>query len=106
VLPRAIELTFFRDTLERFPRVLDAILIVFAIGRKQLDYFVASTGGRTADRTGGEINGLTDLKPVIIPHAILPLPSNAPLTTEIVPPEFSFINNYSSESPDLLAKNA
>jgi len=105
--PRAIELAFFRNPFERFPRVLDTVLIILAIRRKQLDNLIASAGGRTADWAGGEIDALTNLKPMIIPHAILPLPIKRPaFAAEICLPEFSFINNYSSESPALLAKNA
>jgi hypothetical protein len=77
-LPRAVELTLFGDAFKRLARVLDAVLIIVAIGRQQFDHFVASAGGGPPNGARGEVDGLSHLKPVIIPHATLPIPNNAP----------------------------
>ena len=61
--PRSVldfELTFLGDALERLAGILDAILIVVAVGRQQPDHLVAAAGTGAADRARRVEHGLAD----------------------------------------------
>src|SRR5262249_21897960 len=57
-----LELALFGYALKGLARILDAILIILAIGRQQPDNLVAAARARAADRTGGVKNSLTNLE--------------------------------------------
>src|SRR3954452_16894130 len=57
-----LQLAFPGHPLERLVRILDSILIVGSVGGKQPDNLIGTIGSHMADRPGGEINGLADLK--------------------------------------------
>src|ERR1700675_4994372 len=61
--PRAtsgdVVLAFVGNALDGLGRVLDPILAVFSIGRKQTDHLIGAACGRTRDITGGKIDSLT-----------------------------------------------
>ncbi len=54
---RIFELAFPDHALERFVRILDTVLVVSSVRRKQLDDLISAVGGHMADRAGGEIDG-------------------------------------------------
>src|SRR5579863_10317017 len=61
--PRSVldfELTFLGDALERLAGILDAILIIIAVGRQQPDDLIASARTGATDRAGRVEHGLTD----------------------------------------------
>jgi hypothetical protein len=53
-------LAFLGHPLKSLGRVLDSILAVVAIGRKQANHFIGASGGRTGNIARGEINGLSN----------------------------------------------
>jgi hypothetical protein len=55
-----VELTFLGYPFESFGRVLDPILAVVAVGRKQPEHLVGAAGGRTRDIAGSKIDGLSN----------------------------------------------
>jgi hypothetical protein len=56
------ELAFPDHALERFVRILNAVLVIGSVGREQLDDLISAVGGHMADRTRGEIDGLANAK--------------------------------------------
>ena len=56
------ELALFRHALKGLARILDAVLIIFAVRWQQPNHLVAATGAGASDRTRGVEHGLTDLK--------------------------------------------
>ena len=54
------ELALFCHAFKCFAGIFDAILIIIAIGRQQLDHLVGATRARTAYRTGCVQNRLAD----------------------------------------------
>ena len=56
------ELALFRHALEGLTRILDAVLIIFAVRWQQPNHLVAATGAGATDRARGVKHGLTDLK--------------------------------------------
>ena len=56
------ELALFRHTLKSLARILDAVLIIFAVRWQQPNDLVAATGAGATDRARGIEHGLTDLK--------------------------------------------
>src|SRR6185312_14578833 len=57
----AIELTFLGDALESFARALDPVLIIVALGRKQLHHLVAAGRSRAPESRRRVIDRFTDL---------------------------------------------
>lgn len=57
-----LELAFFGHALKGLARILDAILIIVAIGWQQPHNFVAATGAGPADRTRSIKYGLADVE--------------------------------------------
>src|SRR5262245_25823240 len=56
----AVELALLGDAFERLPGTLDAVLIVLAVRRQQLDDLVTAVGGNASHGAGGEVDGLPD----------------------------------------------
>ena len=56
------ELALFRHALKGLARILDAVLIIFAVRWQQPNHLVAATGAGATDRARGVKHGLTDLK--------------------------------------------
>ena len=54
------ELAFLGNAFERFGGVLDPILAVVTVGRKQADHLVGSARSRTCDIAGGKIDSLSN----------------------------------------------
>ena len=63
---RIFELAFPRNALERLIGVLDAVLVVGAVGGKQPHHLIGAVGNHVANRTRREVDGLTDLKLVFL----------------------------------------
>ena len=61
----AIELAFLGHAFERFGGALDAVLVVVAVGWKQLHDSISAVAGHVADRPRREEDGLTDLELVL-----------------------------------------
>src|SRR5215470_6539030 len=57
-----LELALFGNSLKGLARILDAILIIVAIGWQQPDDLVTAARARTTDRAGGVKDSLTDLE--------------------------------------------
>jgi hypothetical protein len=58
----AIELAFFGNAFKRFAGALDAVLVVVAVGRKQLHHSIGTVSRHMTDRPRRKENELTDLK--------------------------------------------
>lgn len=56
------ELALFRHALKGLARILDAVLIIFAVRWQQPNHLVAATSAGATDRARGVKYGLTDLK--------------------------------------------
>src|SRR4029079_2320171 len=61
-----LQLAFPGHPFERLVRILDSILIIGSVGGKQPYNLIGTIGSHMADRTGGEVNGLADLKLVLL----------------------------------------
>src|ERR1700687_4240251 len=55
-----VELTFLGYPFESLGRVLDPILAVIAVGRKQPDHLIGAAGGRTRDIARSKIDSLSN----------------------------------------------
>jgi hypothetical protein len=58
----AIELAFLGDAFKRFASAFDAVLVIIAVGWKQLYDSVGTVGGHVADRPRREEDDLADLE--------------------------------------------
>ena len=56
------ELAFPGHALERLVGVLDAVLVVGAVRREQPHDLIGAVGSHMADRAGGEVDSLADIK--------------------------------------------
>src|SRR6266480_7995840 len=77
-----VELTFLGHPFESLGRVLDPILAIIAVGRKQPDHFIGAAGGRTRDVARSKIDSLSDGKFVLqrpLHHARTPAVLTVPL---------------------------
>jgi hypothetical protein len=86
----AVELTFLDDALMRLVGTLDAILMVVALGRKQMRDFVDAAGRAATERPGGVKNALADLE-LVIAHVSLRAAENAQPTAAAVGPNASLV---------------
>jgi hypothetical protein len=64
-LTRVFELAFPDNAFERFLWVLDPILVIGSVGRKQLHHLIGAVGNHVTDGPGREIDGLADVKLVL-----------------------------------------
>jgi hypothetical protein len=64
----AVELTFLGDAFEGFFGALDTVLVVIAIGGKQLHHPIAAIAGHMTDRPGREVHRMTDLELMLFQH--------------------------------------
>jgi hypothetical protein len=98
----AVELTFLSDAFERFFGALDAVLVVIAIGGKQLHHSIAAIAGHMTDRPGRKVDRMADLELMLFQHTSPELVRTDRLKT----PELPFIMRaiYSSEMGVLLEK--
>ena len=96
----AVELTFLGHAFKRFFGALDAVLVVIAIGGKQLDHPIAAVAGHMTDRPGREVDRMTDLELMLFQH------TSPKLVRTAQTPELPFIMRaiYSSEIGVLLEK--
>jgi hypothetical protein len=63
---RKFELAFPRHALERLIGVLDAVLVIGAVGGEQPYDLIGTVAGHVANRTRREVDGLADLKLVFL----------------------------------------
>src|SRR5712691_12986681 len=56
----AVELAFLGHALERLACTLDAVLVIIAVGRQQLDDRIGFVGAGAPHRSRGKIDGLSD----------------------------------------------
>src|ERR1700721_2396425 len=63
-----VELTFLGHPFESFSRVLDPVLAVVAISRKQPDHLISAAGGRPCDIAGRKIDSLSNVVFVLQRH--------------------------------------
>src|SRR5262249_5936147 len=99
-LTRAVELALLGHAFERLVGAFDAVLIIVAVGRKQLDDPVRVVGGHMANRPRREVHGLANLKLMLFQRRLLHTQHAETDTLFRATPEFSCLSqaHYSSEN--------
>src|SRR6516165_2968339 len=106
-LLRVFDLAFLDHPLESLLRVLDPVLEIGAIGRKQPHALVSAVGDPVADGPRGEIDRMTNTKLVFFQRALLDADDHGigllPCGT---PPTGSNIAQKAAKAPRILLRSA